>query len=172
MSGDLEWRVCPSFPAYEVSEAGDIRRWKKDQWNHAYGYVLSHKIQGGYKRYTLRANGKSHNIHAYRMVAEAFLGPKPFDKAEVCHNDGVKLNNHYSNLRWDTHKSNHLDRIEHGSSNRGETNGRARLTEDHVRQIRVMAARGDLQRDIADTFRVSRPAISMIVGRINWGHVA
>jgi hypothetical protein len=159
----IQWKVCPLFQDYEVSEYGDIRRCKPDKRGRVYGHLLSPKFQGGYKRYTLRRDGKSHNVHAYRMVAEAFLGLKPFNGAEVCHNDGVKLHNHYSNLRWDTHKSNHLDRIAHGSSNRGAKNGKAKLTADQIVYIRRRVASGAMQRELAEEFGVARPTISRLL---------
>jgi hypothetical protein len=35
-------------------------------------------------------------------VAEAFIGPQPSPRHQVAHYDGVRDNNHYSNLRWAT----------------------------------------------------------------------
>jgi len=46
-------------------------------------------------------------------VALAFIGPPPFEGAEVCHKDGFHHNNHYSNLRWGTQASNANDVSKH-----------------------------------------------------------
>lgn len=51
---------------------------------------------------------------AHRMVAEAFLGPCP-KGLEVCHGDGNPINNRVGNLRYDTHRNNMLDAIQHGT---------------------------------------------------------
>ncbi len=51
----------------------------------------------------------------HRLVLEAWVGPCP-DGCEGCHNDGDPTNNIISNLRWDTHKNNGLDRRKHGTN--------------------------------------------------------
>lgn len=69
MSADnvIQWRVCPSFPSYEVSEFGDIRRCRPMKHTGRFSSaVLRPKIQGGYKRHTLHRDGRGKSIHAYR----------------------------------------------------------------------------------------------------------
>jgi hypothetical protein len=101
----MEWRECPGFPAYEVSEFGDIRR---------RGKCLRPFKSDGYWKYSLSVAGVQSNVFAHRMVAMAFIGPPPFDGALACHRDGSRTKNHYSNLRWDTHKGNFADMVIHG----------------------------------------------------------
>jgi hypothetical protein len=43
------------------------------------------------------------------LVADAFIGPRP-DGLIICHNDGVAMNPHVENLRYDTRGSNMRDR--------------------------------------------------------------
>ncbi len=128
----MQWRDCARFPDYEVNECGDVWRHKKVR-NGPIG-LIKPTMDRGYRRYHLRAASRYHWVSAHQLVAEAFIGPKPFEGAEVCHNDGVRLNTHYSNLRWDTHKANHQDRIAHGTSHRGAANPSAKLSEDDVLQ--------------------------------------
>lgn len=52
-------------------------------------------------------------MKAHQLVALTFIGPPPFEGAEVCHKDGFHHNNHYSNLRWDTHAANMIDASKH-----------------------------------------------------------
>lgn len=54
-------------------------------------------------------------MYVHRIVALTFIGVPPFAKSEVCHNDGNRRNNHYSNLRWGTRKENVADSIRHGT---------------------------------------------------------
>lgn len=54
---------------------------------------------------------------------------------------------------------------------RGTTNGRTRLTEDQVRQIRALAAEGQSCRAIGREFGVAPGTVSSVVRRVNWGWV-
>lgn len=96
------WNPVPGFLDYEVSEYGDLRRGPK--------HLKPERVQGsGRKRFTLSKGGCIYRLHAAHLVALAFIGSKPFDGAQVCHNDSFEHNNHYSNLRWDTRKGNAAD---------------------------------------------------------------
>lgn len=53
----------------------------------------------------------------------------------------------------------------------GEAHGMAKLTEQKVREIRSRHAAGELQRELARAFGVSRSAIGLIVHRLKWRHV-
>lgn len=52
----------------------------------------------------------------HHLALEAFVGPRP-DGTEACHGDGDAGNNALTNLRWDTHGANELDKIRHGTHN-------------------------------------------------------
>lgn len=162
------WRVIPSFPDYEVSETGDLRRatacigtrvGKPKKW------FLD---EFGYRRYSLRKDGKVLNRRAHQLVAEAFLDPKPFDLAEVAHYDGSRTNDHYTNLRWASHSENMLDRRQHGTSPQGENHPFARLNENDVQEIRKCHAVGYGRKSLADFFAVTKDHISGIVSRERW----
>lgn len=100
------WKPVPGFLDYEVSEHGDVR--------HGLKYLKPERTQGnGRKRFALSVKGRTFRFKAAQLVAMAFIGPKPFRRAEVCHNNGFEHNNHYSNLRWDSRASNVADAVEH-----------------------------------------------------------
>ena len=69
-------------------------------------YMSQSCSSDGYLCVTLRDdNGKRKGFKVHRLVAELFC--KNFlDKPEVNHKDGIKINNHYSNLEWVTHSEN------------------------------------------------------------------
>ena len=59
-------------------------------------------------------------------VLNAFVGPRP-DGLFACHNNGDKLDNSLSNLRWDTRSNNERDKLKHGM---------LKLTVEQVREVR------------------------------------
>ena len=70
-----------------------------------------------------------------------------------------------------THAQNGQDRIEHGTSGKGEADPQAKLTENDVREIRRRRGSGETQILLAGEYKVSRSTIGSIVNRINWKHV-
>lgn len=72
-----------------------------------------------------------------------------------------------------TPRDNVLDKFERGRgpNRKGERHPLARLTDENVRQIRILAKSGIRYHDIAGRFGMSRQQIAKVVHRINWGHV-
>lgn len=100
------WKPIPGFLDYEVSEYGDVQRGPKR--------LTPERTKGnGRKRFSLSKGGQLFRMKAHQLVALAFIGPAPFEGAEVCHNDGFHHNNHYSNLRWGNSESNGNDVTQH-----------------------------------------------------------
>jgi IS30 family transposase len=58
-----------------------------------------------------------------------------------------------------------------GTSQKGEHNGRAKLSIDDVREIRRLASEGWLQRQIADRFGIAQVTVSGIINRRLWTHI-
>ena len=54
----------------------------------------------------------------------------------------------------------------------GEVNGRAKLTESDVRQIRALRASGETITALAERFQVTRRTIRLAVTGETWGHIA
>ena len=75
------------------------------------GYVVKSRTlkpylnNSGYLRVRLNLNGKSKYYFVHRLVAESFI-ENILNKEQVNHKDGNKLNNHYSNLEWNTRSEN------------------------------------------------------------------
>lgn len=155
----METRPVPSNPAYEISESGDVRMIGKTAW------LRPCRLQrGGYLAVSLQANGKGHTRVVHKLVAEAFLPPRPSHNYQIAHRDGDKTNNHHSNLRWATRAENERDKLAHGTSNRGERSGTAKLSNrdaELVRDLCRMAPRG-IQKRLAEYFQVTGGTISNI----------
>jgi hypothetical protein len=111
--------------------------------------------------------GKGASRKVHRLVLEAFVGPCP-PGMECCHNDGNPLNNRLDNLRWDTRRSNQLDRNRHGTGSRGEKSTVSRLLECEVREIKRGLRCGESYRQLAAVFGVSYGAVSAIKYGKSW----
>jgi hypothetical protein len=160
-----KWKKVKRFPLYEVSEFGDVRRGNRQ--------LKLHVDKWGYQIVSLmRLDGTRGTVKAHRIVAEAFLGDPPFEGAQACHNDSVKANNHYSNLRWDTPKGNVADKSIAGTENIGVRNGKARLTESDVVEIRRLVSLDLPTKMVGAEFGVSQQTVSKIANRKLWPHVA
>lgn len=126
----------------------------------------------GYQVVGVRRNGRIRVFQVGFLVLEAFVGPKPPDM-ECCHGDGDPLNNRLDNLRWDTHQSNEDDKKRHGTRPKGSGHAHAKLTEDQVREIRDIYARGGITKiGIARAFGLHHSTVLNILSRKGWRHVA
>lgn len=169
---------------YEVSSHGGVRsldrvveqvnRWGRVAPRRLSGKFLTQTVDRGKYAYGRRqvklcARNEAKTRLVSHLVAEAFIGPRP-EGLEVCHNDGDNSNNRVENLRYDTPAGNSADKILHGTQQRGADCWNAKLTEDCVRRIRVMAREQTMQRT-ADAFGISIAQVSRIVNRQRWAHV-
>ena len=157
-----EWRDVVGFEGlYKVSNFGRIQTVKT-------GKIKEQTISKTDNRpyLSLWKNNKIKVCRPHKLVMEAFVSVRP-DGLECCHNDGNPQNNHLINLRWDTPKNNHADKIKHGTTNRGEQCGTAKLTLEQVRAIRQD---NRLQRIIAAEYGVKDNTISRIKSFKRWAH--
>jgi len=70
-----------------------------------------------------------------------------------------------------THVQNAQDRIDHGTSGKGEANPKAKLTENNVREIRRRHEAGESNVSLASEYKVSRDTIRAAINRKTWKHV-
>jgi AraC-like DNA-binding protein len=113
-------------------------------------------------------DGKQTFVH--RLVCELVNGAAPSLNHEAAHSCG---NGHLAcinkkHLRWATRAENHADKLIHGTANRGERHGLARLNEDAVRKIRSLAGTLSQQR-IAREVGCSRSQVMRILSGECWG---
>jgi hypothetical protein len=167
----MEWRICPRFPEYEVSEYGQLRRCVQAKGGVVGRLLKGHVRPDGYLMYIVRRDGRSWYPRAHQLVLEAFVGPKPFPKAEARHKDGKRVLDHYSNLEWGSSADNKADMVRHGTRISGEKHHRAKLTAADVKAIRKAAAAGEVHRVIGERYGVQQPAVSRIVRGERWGHM-
>ena len=164
--GTKEWRPILDNK-YEVSNSGEIRRLaggpgaqpgrRLRPTINRYGYVQQ-KVYVGHRP-------KTFTIHV--LVALAWHGPRP-EGMEINHKNGIKTDNRPENLEYVTMQENKAHGSRLGLLPHGERNGRAKLTEDQVREIRHMNSNGIGQNRLAQMFGVSKFNIYSIVHHHTW----
>ena len=108
--------------------------------------------------------------NASRLMCEFVHGPPPTPKHEAAHSCG---RGHFGciqpgHLRWATTAENHADKLGHGTDNRGEKHGLARLTEAQVHHIRRLG--GSMpQTKIAEIVGASRGQVQRVLSKECWG---
>lgn len=123
--------------------------------------------QGYYKRVDI--DGKYVSIH--RLVLEAFIGPCPKGHC-ANHKNGKKDDNRIENLEWVTFSENSKHNFKIGlQCNKGENHSRHILTEDKVREIRMLRKNGVPIKEVGKIFGIGIGHVSAICHRRLWPHV-
>lgn len=173
----VEYRPVPDFAGYRVGDDGSVwsrlvsghRGVLRDEWRRLTPQTSSTRPE--YGALTLCADGRRRTVMVHRLVLEVFVSPCP-DGMEACHfPDPCKQNNSLRNLRWGTRASNEADKVVHGTSNRGERHGMAKLTPQDVTEIRRLHADGARFATLARQFKVHCVTIRHIIIRKTWRHI-
>lgn len=164
--------ILPWLPDYDIAENGEVRRITPAKTRGAVPYVIKGGDNGkGYRRVKLSLpDGSKRSFHVCHLVCEAFHGPKPDPSMHCAHWDGIASNDHYTNLRWATAQENvGEDRLRHGRTPRGQRNGRCKLTEMQVKEMRgkYTGKWGQVQA-LAREYGLSSSATHAILSRSNW----
>ena len=168
-----EWRQVVGWDAYDVSDLGRLRRVRPSKGTHVgrIGKVRTDSL--GYVVFELRQDGRGREFKVHRLVAEAFIGPRP-DGLEVNHKDGNKENNRPSNLEYVTRSQN----CKHSWDNlprktffyRGEEHPSAKLTEVQARE--ALSLKGvESSSAVARRFGVGASTIQEIWKGTRWKHL-
>lgn len=142
---DLEgeiWRWIAGYEnLYQVSNFGRVKRFYGNgnvkilkPWLNRQGYLIFDLCKGA----------KSKHFPIHQLVAKAFI-PNPDNKPEPNHEDGNKLNNHVSNLKWSTRAENVKHAVEMGLSPKGEDHPNAKLTNAQREKARQIVIKGDTE---------------------------
>lgn len=132
----------------------------------------------GYKKYSITFDdGTRKEMFAHRLVAEAYIPKKDPLKTLVNHKDGIKTNNHKSNLEWVTPSENnihayktnlsvgkkhHTEGLEYLKGSYNETNNIANLEEEDVHNICKLLVEGYRDVDISRMTGLPRRTINLI----------
>lgn len=122
--------------------------------------------------------GKAGGDRAHRIAYRLTKGPIP-PGHEVCHTCDNRPCCNGEHLFADTHAGNMADMIRKGRSarhvpgvNLGERNGRAKLTADLVRQLRIEhASNGTPKKVLARAYGLDDKTVRDIISHRRWPHV-
>jgi hypothetical protein len=150
------------------------------------GFVLSNRTKTrlkrrisncGYARIVLYKEGIPKQFSLHRLVATHFK-LIPGNKPCVNHKDGNKNNCRVDNLEWCTYSENARHAISIGlwryrNSNKngklsGEGNGRSKLTERQVMEIRKQRKFGSSVKEICASFNMKDSQIYNILNYVSW----
>lgn len=113
----------------------------------------------------IRMNGRRIPVH--RLVCLSVHGAPPTEKHEAAHSCGVRQCCSPSHLSWKTRSENQMDRVEHGTSNRGDRHRSSMLSEQDVRYIRSMKDKVSMG-ELARKFGVRVQSIHAIYTGKSW----
>lgn len=161
-----EWRSVEGWP-YEVSDQGRVRRVGK-----TVSLKRPYVDDSGYYAVGLYGAGNSRTKRIHVLMMCAFRGPRP-EGRQINHIDGNKLNNWLSNLEWATASENTRHSFRLGlQSTQGEKNGRAKLTNAVVLEMRrVRVETGKTYKEIGTMFGMSGGSAWNVISGTKWGHV-
>lgn len=156
---------------YEVSNFGRIRR--KCKTRIAKPLTPTHNSKRGqiYPSVDLCKGYRRHRVALHIVVATAFC-PNPHGYKYVGHKDNNPLHFYASNLEWTTQSKNIQRAYDQGRKDaKGERNGRAKLTEEQIREIRFFASKQVTMKEIAASYKLNPLHVGDIVRRKRWAHV-
>lgn len=159
-------KTIPGYEGhYEITENGKIWSFKSNR------FLKPYLNSRGYYCQCLSLNGASTLRPTHQWVFISYVGSlkKGF---QINHIDGVKTNNHYTNLEMVTPKEN----TQHAWSNGlvpiryGSETPWAKLKETDIPKIRALYKQGFKQKEIAKQFAVNRTTITKILTNKSWVH--
>lgn len=175
----MNWKDIPGYEGYyQVSDLGQVKSLTRQIINskgvtiNVNGKILKPRLSGArdaknkYYSVVLNIDGNSKQFNIHRLVAMMFCeNDNPDIKTIVNHIDNNSLNNVYTNLEWTTVEGNNQHRHKQGRSSgaSGSQNGRSKLTDEQVAEIKTLLASKKLsQEKIAKMYGVVQTTISSI----------
>lgn len=178
----MKWKAVVGYEGiYEVSNTGLVKSLSREKhcgYKGSKPQITEEKIlairtdRAGYKRVKLSKNGVARLALLHRVVAQAFV-MNVNSYREINHKDGNKENNFPSNLEWVTRSGNMKHAFEKGlkHSRKGESNNKAKITENDVRRIREMRKNKHTLVEISMEFGITATNVSNIVNFKTWKEV-
>ena len=190
---EVEWRDVSTYPGYQASADGDIRTlWLPGKslgrgpdakplgrapptMGIEWVTPRQHVNDCGYKKtYVVTVeSGKpvAKLVSVHKMVCLAFHGIPAAGMIAAHFPNRDKTDNRSCNLMWATNQENCEHKKLQGTSQHGERNAAALLTETEVLCIRRLHKEGMTPTDISRRFGMADTTIFNIVRRRTWKHI-
>ena len=155
-------KTIPGYPLYQACKDGTI--WKggkrvKTHLNRGYFYVNLWRTEDGWHPYPV-----------HQLILKTFKGLCPPGHCARHYPDQTRTNNRLANLSWSTHSCNLMDKVENGTSNRGERCATSKLTRSQVDEIKKQNKEGIGYRRLSKMFGVSVRTIYDIMKKKTWSY--
>lgn len=159
---DIEiWKDIPEYEnKYWISSHGQIKNKK--------GLILSgHVGTTGYIHVNLYKETKYKTFDIHRLVGLLFVD-NPENLPCINHIDGIKINNHFSNIEWTTYRNNTHHAIIKGLRNDdGENSKNSKLTSLQVKEIRNNS-QNISRRELANKYNIHPDYVGLIINKKRW----
>lgn len=117
------------------------------------------------------ASGRGrHKIGAHRAMCIAVYGNPPSSSHQAAHRCGNRWCVNPAHLRWALPSENERDKVEHGTSPRGENNSNARLRLAEVLRIKALHRAGIPSNAIAEEYGLYTSYVNKIAAGKVWSH--
>jgi hypothetical protein len=160
----------PNWEVYGINQLGQISRIGGKRKGAKLGRLL--KIQThntrGYSIVRLYDQQRQKSFDVHKLMAITFLGDVPAGH-QICHNNGIKTDCRLENLRIDTTSSNQMDRIKHGTSNRGTRNNQNKYQEETILIIKSLLKSGAKSNEISKFMSMPYKTVRNIKINRSWG---
>ena len=157
------WRpvTFPDFTNYyQVSSLGRIRRINPTGNNKPHGLLRPKTDKEGRRSVCLYGAVCKKMFFVHSLVATAFIGPRP-DGMVINHINFKPSDNRVENLEYTTQRDNIHHSHKHGRMASGFKLPQTRISDQHVREIRELAAAGSLsQSQIATLYGINQTTVS------------
>jgi hypothetical protein len=172
--GKREWKPVVGFEThYEVSNDGVVRRRCAGRGTQPGRLLVCTTVDTkGYPIVVLHVRGRGLTKKIHGLVARAFLGERPVGK-QVNHKDGVKRNNHFTNLEYVTQSQNIRHAISLGlfdpaAAGRARAGVGRKLDATKVAIIREAVASGVPRASLAAQYGIHVMTVGEIVRKEIW----
>lgn len=125
----------------------------------------------GYRLVAISGYGKEYTMRLHRIVGFTFL-PWLYMFNQIDHKNGIKWDNRVENIQWVTASENSKRKFKLNlDSTKGSCNGKAKLTEPKVINIKRVLDNGGSRKILADFYGVDTTTIDSIANGVAWKHV-